>query len=76
MISSSATRMMAVITAAWFLILGESYLFFFVIRPTLPNIHENITSAVVKIGSVAMLGVLWVVVLFALETLLFSRRKR
>jgi hypothetical protein len=67
--------MMLVITAAWLLILSEAYLFFFVIRPTAPNIHESIVSAVLKIGSVALLAVLWVVVLFALEYFLFRRNR-
>jgi len=65
---------MIVITAAWLLILSESYLFFFVIRPTAPNIHESIISATLKISFIAMLAVLWVGVLFALEYLLFRRR--
>jgi hypothetical protein len=68
-------RMMFVITIAWFLILSESYVFFLVIRPTAPNIHEGVFSEVLKIGSVAMLAVLWVVVLFALERSLFRRGK-
>ena len=68
-------RIMFVITAAWILILSESYFFFFVIRPTAPNIHQSIVSAVLKIGSIAMLAVLWVVVLFALEYFLFRRNK-
>ena len=69
-------RMMFVITVAWFLILSESYLFFFVIRPSLPNIHESIGSSVLKIGSIAVLALLWVVVLFALEYFLFRRGNR
>jgi hypothetical protein len=69
-------RMMFVITVAWFLILSESYLFFFVIRPSLPNIHESIVSSVLKIGSIAVLALLWVVVLFALEYFLFRRGNR
>jgi hypothetical protein len=68
--------MMFVITVAWFLILSESYLFFFVIRPSLPNIHESIVSSVLKIGSIAVLALLWVVVLFALEYFLFRRGNR
>lgn len=75
MITGSIPRMMLVITAAWLLILSEAYLFFFVIRPTAPNIHESIVSAVLKIGSVALLAVLWVVVLFALEYFLFRRNR-
>jgi hypothetical protein len=65
--------MMLVITVAWLLILSESYIFLLVIRPTAPNIHESVVSAALKIGSIAMLAVLWVVVLFALEYLLFRR---
>lgn len=63
--------MMLVITVAWMLILSESFLFFFVIRPTAPNIHESVSSAILKVGSVALLAVVWVVVLYGLERLLF-----
>jgi len=76
LIGRSVMRMMFVITVAWFLILSESYLFFFVIRPSLPNIHESIVSSVLKIGSIAVLALLWVVVLFALEYFLFRRGNR
>jgi hypothetical protein len=69
-------RMMCVITVAWFLILSESYIFFFVVRPTLPNIHESVVSSVLKISSIAVLALLWVVVLFALEYFLFRRGNR
>jgi hypothetical protein len=73
MVGGSIGRMMVVITVAWFLILSESYLFFFVIRPTAPNIHLSLISAVLKVGSVAFLAVLWVVVLFVLEYRFFRR---
>jgi hypothetical protein len=75
LISTPIRKMMVVITVAWALILSESYLFFSLIRPTAPNIHESIVSEVLKIGSIAMLAVLWIVVLFALEYLLFGRNK-
>ncbi|MDA4136355.1 MAG: hypothetical protein OK449_05065 [Thaumarchaeota archaeon] len=73
MIGRSVGRMMLVITVAWLLILSESYVFFFVIRPTAPNIHESVISAVLKISSFGALAVLWVVVLFSLEYFLFRR---
>ena len=69
--SRPLAKMMAVITVAWALILSESYLFFFVIRPTAPNIHLSITSEILKVGSVGLLAVFWVVVLYVMERRLF-----
>lgn len=62
---------MLVITVAWALILSESFLFFFIIRPTGPNIHLKVTAEILKVSSVASLAVLWVVVLYGLERFLF-----
>ena len=66
--------MMLAITVAWLLILSESYVFFLVIRPTAPNIHVSVFSEVLKVGSLVILAVLWVVVLFALEYFLFRQK--
>ncbi len=75
MISSPVAKMMVVITVAWLLILSESYLFFDVIRPTAPNIHESILSLLLKVPSVAMLAVIWVAVLYVLEVRLFRQKR-
>jgi hypothetical protein len=64
---------MLIITVVWILIMGESYLLFFVIRPTGPNIHGSVSSALLKISSTIVLGVIWVAVMFALENFLFRR---
>lgn len=64
-------RMILVITVAWALILSESFLFFYIIRPTAPNIHLSLMSEAIKVSSVASLAILWVAVLYGLERFLF-----
>jgi hypothetical protein len=60
-------RMMLVITAAWLLILGETYVFFIIVRPIGPPLHEGpVLSTLLKVGLTAGLGVLWVVVMFGI----------
>lgn len=66
-------KLLVIITVAWLLILSESYAFFYIIRPTAPNIHESVFSAALKIGSVGSLIVIWVAVLFSLEYFFFRR---
>jgi len=61
------------ITATWVLLLGETFILFGVIRPLAPNIHESATSAVLKLGAAAVLGVVWVVVMFALRSFYVRR---
>jgi hypothetical protein len=70
---NNVLRMMLLISIVWVLIIGESYLFFFVVRLTGPNIHESLPSAVVKILSTIGLAGVWVAVMFAFENLLFRR---
>lgn len=61
------TMMLLVVTVSWLLILVETYVFFNVVRPLGPALHEGgIPSAVLKVGLTLGLGVLWVVVMFAL----------
>jgi hypothetical protein len=62
-----------VITATWVLLLGETYILFGVIRPLAPNIHESVSSAVLKVGAAIVLGVVWVVVMFALRSFYVRR---
>ena len=59
-----------IITASWLLILGETYVFFAVVRPLgppvgLPQLHGSaILSSALKILLTVGLGALWVVVMF------------
>jgi hypothetical protein len=61
--------LMLIVTVAWLLILGESYLFIAVIRPLGPPIHSFVPSSVLKIILTVGLAVLWVAVMFALDFL-------
>jgi len=72
--TNNIVRLMFMITIVWVLIIGESYLLFFVIRPIGPNIHENVVSEVLKIASTITLGGVWVATMFTLENVLFRRR--
>ena len=68
--------LMLIVVVAWLLVLAESYFFIAVIRPFGPNIHSGvIPSSVVKVLLTAGLGIVWVAVMFALDTL-YSRSKR
>ncbi len=67
------TRMMMLVTATWALLLGEAYLFFQLIRPLAPNIHESLSSAALKGVAVVSLFVAWVLVMFLLERYLVRR---
>lgn len=55
------------ITATWVLLLAETFILFGVIRPLAPNIHESVSSAVLKIGAAIVLVAVWVVVMFVLR---------
>lgn len=55
------------ITATWVLLLAETFILFGVIRPLAPNIHESVSSAVLKIGAAIVLIAVWVVVMFVLR---------
>lgn len=66
-----------IITISWLLILGETYIFFAVVRPLgppvgLPELHGSaILSSALKILLTLGLAVLWVAVMFAVWVLLF-----
>lgn len=63
--SGSLTAMLLVVTVSWLLILGETYVFFNVVRPLGPPLHAgNLPSTFLKVGLTVFLGVLWVVVMF------------
>ena len=60
--------LMLMVTATWALLLAETFVFFGVIRPLAPNIHESMFSATLKVGAVIGLLVVWGVVMFLLRT--------
>lgn len=76
MTTTNTIRLMGLIAIAWLLILGETYVFIFVIRPLGPQLHVgDVPSAVTKITLTAGLGVLWVVVMLAMDAV-YSRQRR
>jgi hypothetical protein len=52
------------VTATWVLLLAETFFFFGVIRPAAPNIHESMSSSVLKVGAIIGLLVVWGVAMF------------
>ncbi len=65
--TTSLLGMLLVITASWLLILGETYVFFVIVRPLGPPLHEGqLPSSILKIGLTAGLGLLWVAVMFGI----------
>ncbi len=67
--------LMLIIVVAWLLVVAESYIFIAVIRPLGPSIHSVVPSSVLKVMLTAGLGVLWVSVMFVMDTL-YTRSKR
>lgn len=68
-----------IIAVAWLLIIGEVYLFFNVILPFAPPIHElgSLTLlALLKVASTLGLGALWFVVMSTLAELYTSSKLR
>ena len=62
--------MLAVVTVAWLLILGATYVFFVIVRPLGPQLHEApLPSSVAKIILTIGLGASWFVVMFAIDWL-------
>ena len=62
--------MMAVVTVAWLLILGATYVFFVIVRPLGPALHEaNLPSSVIKLALTIGLGASWFVVMFVVDWL-------
>jgi len=69
-------RLLGVVTVAWLLIIGETYFFVAVVRPLGPGIHlGDLPSAVAKVILTAGLGVVWVVVMFVMDSLYTRVRK-
>jgi hypothetical protein len=76
MILRSLYGLIFIVAVSWLLILGESYVFFAVVRPLGPPLHSSpILSAAMKIGLTAGLAILWVVVMFALWALYFRSKR-
>jgi hypothetical protein len=68
--------LLGIVTVAWLLAVGESYVFIAVVRPLGPTIHAGfIPSSAAKIILTAGLGVLWVGVMFVMDTLYARSRK-
>jgi hypothetical protein len=65
---NSTSGLMLMVTATWVLLLAETFVFFGVIRPLAPNIHESALSAVLKVGAIIGLLVVWGVAMFVLRT--------
>jgi hypothetical protein len=62
--------LLVIVTVAWLLILGESYLFIVVVRPLGPPLHvADLPSTALKVLITAGLGMLWVGVMFAMDSL-------
>jgi hypothetical protein len=67
---STLLAMIAVVTVAWLLILGATYVFFVIVRPLGPALHEaNLPSSLIKISLTAALGASWFVVMFVIDWL-------
>jgi hypothetical protein len=62
--------MMAVVTVAWLLILGDTYVFFVIVRPLGPALHDApLPSSVLKVMLTLGLGASWFVVMFVVDWL-------
>jgi len=65
--------MMLMVTATWALLLAETFIFFGVVRPLAPNIHESAFSAGLKLGVVIGLLVVWGLAMFFMQKF-YARR--
>jgi len=61
------SKLFLIVSLTWVLLLGETFLFFEVIRPLAPNIHESVFSASLKVTATILLFVLWAAAMFAME---------
>jgi len=62
--------MMAVVTVAWLLILGATFVFFVIVRPLGPALHDaNLPSSLIKVVLTIGLGASWFVVMFVIDWL-------
>jgi hypothetical protein len=66
----SLVAMLFVVGASWVLILGETYVFFVIVRPLGPPLHEaGLPSSLVKIALTVGLGAFLVFAMFAMSRL-------
>ena len=65
---NATSGLILMVTATWVLLLAETFMFFGVIRPLAPNIHESASSAALKVGAIIGLLVVWGVAMFFLRT--------
>ena len=63
--------MLGVVTAAWLLILGATYVFFVIVRPLGPALKGSglVPSSILKIILTIGLGASWFIVMFAISWL-------
>lgn len=69
----SVSGLMLMVTVTWVLLLAETFIFFGVIRPLSPNIHESATSALLKVGAIIGLLVIWGFAMYFLRTFYVRR---
>ena len=68
--STSLIAMLFVVAASWVLLLGETYVFFVIVRPLGPPLHEaGLPSSIVKIALTMGLGAFLVFAMFAMSRL-------
>lgn len=68
--ATSLLAMLLIVAASWVLILGETYVFFVVIRPLGPALHEgNIPSSVAKLILTLGLGAFLVFAMWGMSKL-------
>ena len=65
---NSVSGLTLMVTVTWVLLLAETFIFFGVIRPLAPNIHESALSAILKVGAIVGLLVVWGFAMFVLRT--------
>jgi hypothetical protein len=66
----SLIAMLIVVAGSWVLILGETYVFFVIVRPLGPELHEaGLPSSIAKIGLTVGLGGFLVFAMFAMSRL-------
>ncbi|MDA4117494.1 MAG: hypothetical protein OK455_04035 [Thaumarchaeota archaeon] len=72
---SGTYGLLLIVTITWILTLAESYVFFGVVRPLAPNIHESAASALLKIAATIVLVLVWAGAMVYMRSV-FMRRAR
>ena len=76
----TSNALMILIVIAWLLIIGESYIFFAVIRPLGPALHIgfrlSFLSSILKILGTAGLAFGWVGIMLAIRAILIKSKVR